>query len=105
MPTGRSVSQPAADGKIPSGVSLAVDLFVQCCFRPAMDLSNLLSSKTYIRPFCFRPILVHFLFYKKKQKIDFVQYLGFFLLNDMQTPPLCFDLVFIDDGSVLYREK
>ena len=57
-------------------------------FRPTLDLSNLLSSKTYIRPFCFRPILVHFLFMSiKKQKLDFVQYLGFIPIKAMQTPP------------------
>ena len=33
-------------------------LFVHSCFRPILFLSNLLSSKTYNRPFCFCPILV-----------------------------------------------
>ena len=32
--------------------------FVQRCFRPTLDLSDLLSFKTYNRPFCFCPILV-----------------------------------------------
>ena len=41
---------------------------VQRCFRPTLDLSNLLSSKTYNRPFCFCLILVHFLFMSKKNK-------------------------------------
>ena len=33
-------------------------LIVQSCFRPILFSSNLLSSKTYDRPFCFCPILV-----------------------------------------------
>ena len=42
-------------------------------FRPMLFSSypgfvNLLSSKTYILPFCFRPILVHFLILSNKNK-------------------------------------
>ena len=46
-------------------------VFVQPCFRPTLDLSNSLSSMTYIRPICFRPILVHFLFLSKKTEAKF----------------------------------
>ena len=63
-------------------------VFVQTRFSSNPDSSNLLSSMTCIRPIYFRPILVHFLFLsKKKQKLDFVKYLGFFPLKDMQTAP------------------
>ena len=44
------------------------NLFWSKCFRPILFSSNLLSSMTNIRPICFRPILVHFLFWSKKQK-------------------------------------
>ena len=80
-------------------------VFVQPCFRPTLDSSNSLSSMTYIRPICFRPILVHFLFLsKKKQKLDFIQYLGLFPIKDMQTPPPPSVLIRFSwmNGSVLY---
>ena len=45
-------------------------VFVQRWFRPTLDSSNLLLSMTYIRPICFRPILVHFLFFPKNCYYD-----------------------------------
>ena len=74
-------------------------VFVQRCFRPTLDSSNLLSSMTYIRPICFRPILFHFLFLSKNTKTRFRPIFGVFPLKDMQTLPLCFDPIFIDDGE------
>ena len=53
-------------------------VFVQRCFCPTLDSSNLLSSMTYIRPICFRPILVHFLFLSKNTKARFRPIFGVF---------------------------
>ena len=53
-------------------------VFIQRCFRPTLDPSNLLSSMTYICPICFHPILVPFLFLSKNTRARFGSMFGVF---------------------------
>ena len=77
-------------------------VFIQRRFHPTLDSSNLLSSMTYIRPICFRPILVHFLFLSRNTKARFRPIFGVFHLRICPPPSVLigFSLMM---GSVLYN--